>query len=183
MAEDGLLVLVVGASGVGKDTLLDSARAALADAPAFAFARRQITRPADAGGEDHDPVDWATFAARRAAGSYALHWEAHGLGYGVPARIADDLQAGRRVVVNASRAILATARAHFPRLRIINVTAPPEILAVRLAKRGRESAEDIQARLARASDSPVAGADVIEVANDGSVAAGAARFLAALTRD
>lgn len=177
-----MLVLVVGPSGAGKDTLLDGARAALDGDPDFVFPRREITRPAEAGGEDHDPVDEARFAAREAAGGYALTWRAHGLAYGIPADIADDLALDRTVVVNVSRAVLDEARARFGALRVLVVTADPEILARRLSQRGRESAADIAQRLTRAEAIPVAGDDVVVVQNDSTPQEGVARFLAALRR-
>ena len=177
-----MLVLVVGPSGAGKDTLLDGARAALAGDPDFVFPRREITRPAEAGGEDHAPVDDALFSAREASGGYALTWRAHGLAYGVPATIGEDLAADRTVVVNVSRAVLEEARARFGVLRVLVVTADPEILSRRLAARGRESRADIAARLARAEAIAVTGEDVVTVRNDGTPEAGVARFLAALRR-
>ncbi|MDO8802351.1 phosphonate metabolism protein/1,5-bisphosphokinase (PRPP-forming) PhnN [Phenylobacterium sp.] len=177
-----MLVLVVGPSGAGKDTLLDGARAALAGDGAFIFPRREITRPAEAGGEDHLPVDEVQFDAREASGGYALTWRAHGLAYGIPADIADDLALGRTVVVNVSRAVLDEARTRFGALRVLVVTADPEILARRLAQRGRESAEDITQRLARAEAFAVEGDDVVMVRNEGTPEEGVARFLAALER-
>jgi phosphonate metabolism protein PhnN/1,5-bisphosphokinase (PRPP-forming) len=171
-----MLVLVVGPSGAGKDTLLDLARAALAGDPRFRFVRRVITRPADAGGEAHEAVTEAAFAAR----SFALAWQAHGLRYGIPSDIAADITAGRVVVANVSRGVIAEAAAHFP-MRVIEITAPPEVLAARLATRGRESVADVAVRLARTVSIPD-GVPIETVINDATVEAGAARFLAALNR-
>ncbi len=170
----GRLILVVGPSGAGKDTLLAAARATLAADARFRFPRRVITRPADAGGEDHEPATMADFASR----DFALQWQAHGLSYGIPSAIAADLAAGCCVVANVSRAVIAAAAARFP-VGVILVTAPPALLAARLAARGREDAADRAARLARDVALP-AGVAVVRVANDATPAAGAARFLAAL---
>ncbi len=168
-----MLVLVVGPSGAGKDTMLEAARAAL---PGIRFVRRVITRPAEAGGEDHEAVSEAAFARR----DFALQWQAHGLRYGIPADIADDLAAGRTVVANVSRGVIADAAARFP-VHVIEVTAPPAVLAARLAARGRESGADVAARLARTVPLPD-GVRVSQVVNDGTMAEGVARFLGALTQ-
>jgi len=171
-----MLVLVVGPSGAGKDTLLDAARAALAADPRFRFVRRVITRPADAGGEAHQAVTEAAFATH----TFALAWQAHGLRYGIPDDITVDLAAGRVVVANVSRGVIVEAVARFP-VRVIEITAPPEVLATRLAMRGRESVADVTARLARTVARPD-GVPIETVMNDATVEAGTARFLAALNR-
>ncbi len=172
----GLLILVVGPSGAGKDTLLDAARSALADDLRFRFVRRVITRPASAGSEQHDSISEADFTALR----FALGWQAHGLRYGIPADIEGDLAAGRIVVANVSRAVIAEAAQRFP-VRVIEITAPPDLLAARLAERGRESAADIAARLARSVVLPP-GISVETVVNDATIEQGVARLLAALSR-
>jgi len=175
-----MLVLVVGASGAGKDSLLDGARRALAGDARFRFVRRAITRPASAGGEAHEAIDETEFAARKAAGGFALDWQAHGLRYGIPADISADIAAGQVVVANVSRGVIARAAEKFP-VRVIMVTAPREILARRLTARGREAEADIAERLARAVPLP-AGIAVETVMNDASLEEGVARFLGALNR-
>ena len=114
-----------------------------------------------------NPVTPGVFAARRAAGHYALAWEAHGLGYGIPADIADDLARGHCVIANVSRAVLTDAAARFP-TRILEITAPVETLARRLAARGRETEADIAARLSRAVPLP-AGLDIARIDNTGAI--------------
>lgn len=174
----GRLVLVVGPSGAGKDTLIAAARAALAEDPRFVFPRRDVTRPAVVAIEDHDSVSEAEFAARLERGAYALNWDAHGLRYGLPSSIADDIAAGRVVVCNGSRAMTEAAARQFAGTRVILIEASPDIRAQRLAKRGRESASEIAARLARETPDVPAGA--IRINNSGAIGAGAAAFLAAL---
>jgi phosphonate metabolism protein PhnN/1,5-bisphosphokinase (PRPP-forming) len=178
----GWLITVVGPSGAGKDTLLGAVRPALAADPRFVFARRAITRPAEVlhhgGAEDHLPLTAAEFEVARNAGAFALHWQAHGLCYGIPRDIEADLLAGRMVIANLSRAVLPEAHARY-RLRVISVVAPPAVLAERLAGRGRESAEEIAERLRRVAPLPP-GLDVVQVNNHTTPEEGAARLLAAL---
>ncbi|MEO7221920.1 MAG: phosphonate metabolism protein/1,5-bisphosphokinase (PRPP-forming) PhnN, partial [Devosia sp.] len=144
-----MLVLVVGPSGAGKDTLINAAKAALAGDKRFVFPRRVVTRPAVAALEDHDSVTPEVFALQEANGAYALSWEAHGLRYGLPQTIVDDIEAGRLVVMNSSRAMIGTARARFPGTVVVVVEATPEVRAQRLAGRGRETTAEVAARLAR----------------------------------
>lgn len=174
---DGRLFAVAGPSGAGKDTLMQEARRRRPD---IVLARRVITRPSEAGGEDFEGVSEAEFADRLSRGDFALWWRAHGLQYGVPAAIDSDLSAGRTVLFNASRRILGDAARRYPGLVVLYVTAPPHLLADRLAGRGRESAEEIAARLARAEATLPKDLTLRRITNDGSIAAGTERLLAAL---
>jgi len=132
----------------------------------------------DGGEEEHEAVTEEGFRVREAAGDFALSWRAHGLRYGVPADIALDLARGRVVVVNVSRAVVAEAAARFP-VTVVEVTAPAAVLAARLAARGREDTEDVARRLSRAIELPVA-VERHPVVNDGTMAEGAVRLLAAI---
>ena len=178
--DTGRLVLVVGPSGVGVDTLIDAARKELGNDPHFHFVRRTITRPAGSVGEEHDPIDIDTFRERRDEGGFALAWEAHGLGYGIPLAIDDSLKAGRTVVANVSRTIIEEARGRYPNLTVASVTASPQVLAQRLAGRNRESAEEIERRLQRAGLGFPDGDDVVTIDNDGALDVSIARFLTLL---
>jgi len=176
----GALVLVVGPSGAGKDTLLGGARAELAGDMRFLFPRRVVTRAAMVELEDHDSIARPAFDSERQRGAYALDWEAHGLCYGVPAEIDAAMAAGRVVVVNTSRRVIAEALEKYPRCHVLLVTARPEIRAARLAGRGRETAAEIAARLQREGAPIPAGIAAVTIDNSGSLAAGVAGFVSAL---
>ncbi len=173
----GRLVAVLGPSGAGKDTLID---AACRMRPDLGRAQRVITRRADAGGEDFISVSDVEFAQKEAAGEFIFSWKAHGLRYGIPTAVMDDVRRGQIKLFNGSRAALPALRATAPDLGIILVTASADILGQRLVQRGREDSDDIASRLVRAGYDIPAGICHSTVDNSGNVEDGTKRFLAAL---
>ncbi|MFJ4383635.1 phosphonate metabolism protein/1,5-bisphosphokinase (PRPP-forming) PhnN [Pseudomonas sp. NPDC089408] len=144
----GRLIFLIGPSGSGKDSLIDASREQLA-AAGVEIARRVITRSAEAKGEAAQGVTAEQFATLLAQGAFAMHWQANGLDYGIPLQVDQWLQSGRAVLVNGSRAYLAQARRRYPDLLAVLVEVRPEVLRQRLLARGRESAEEVEQRLAR----------------------------------
>ena len=155
----GRLVLVVGPSGAGKDTLLGLAKAACADDPAVVFPRRVITRAASPS-EDNDEVSAETFQQALARDEYAMHWEAHGHRYALRRAIDDDIGAGRIVVANVSRTVIPAMRSAYANVTVISITAPPDVLAARIAMRARGSDGKIEQRLGRTVDETAVAPDV-----------------------
>jgi ribose 1,5-bisphosphokinase len=176
----GSLIAVVGPSGAGKDSLMAYARERLGGDPAVLFVRRVITRPAMIDAEDHASLSVEAFHAARASGSFAVTWEAHGLHYAIPATVYRQLSSGGVAVVNGSRAALPAIRSAFGRVVTIRVTCRPEILAARLAARGREDIGHQQARLARSVATAQADTDAIEIDNSGDFAAAGDALVAAI---
>jgi ribose 1,5-bisphosphokinase len=172
----GRLILVVGPSGAGKDTLIAHAREGCRADPNIVFPRRMVTRPASSA-EDHATVSAEAFEATAAAGGVTLWWRAPELSYGVPRSIDDDVRAGRTIVCNVSRTIIAPARIRYARVAAVLITAPTDMLAARLAQRSRESADSVADRLRRGdalADVPV---DFV-IENIGTPELAASRLLA-----
>lgn len=162
----GRLVLVVGPSGAGKDTLLRLAQAACADDRGVVFPRRVVTRESSVD-EDNVALGPDEFRRAREQGDFAVHWEAHGHSYALPNAINDDVRAGRTVVANVSRTVIGALRQVYANVIVVAVTAPPEVLAERLAARARQSDGNIAERLTRSIDDKSAQADVT-ILNAGS---------------
>lgn len=147
----GRLVLVVGPSGAGKDTLIDLARAAHAGDADVVFARRIVTREASSF-ENNEQVTPDAFEKASARGAFAAQWTAHGLSYALPRSIDDEIRAGRTVIANVSRAVVAALRAAYADVVVVLITAPVEVLAARLEARRRNSDGPIRQRLDRAAE-------------------------------
>jgi ribose 1,5-bisphosphokinase len=162
----GRLVLVVGPSGAGKDTLLGLARAACADDVNVAFPRRVITREASAS-EENEEVSIGTFQEALMRGDYAIHWEAHGHRYALSRAIDDEIRAGRTIVANVSRAVIGAMRRAYADVVVVSITAPPNVLAERIAMRARSSDGRLESRLGRVVEDASAVPDVT-IVNVGS---------------
>lgn len=192
----GKLIYVMGPSGAGKDSLIDVARPML-QAADVVVARRIITRSAESIGELAEGLSPAAFAERVRQGGFALHWQANGLSYGISTDLQTHLDAGQHVLVNGSRAYLATARQRYPGLIPLLVTVDSTVLRERLLKRGRESITEIERRLERTArlsaeqgeaserggETPQAGYNAIETLdNSGSLESSAAQLMTMLQR-
>lgn len=165
--QSGRLFVVVGPSGVGKDSLLEFARSRFAGAKDIRFVRRTITRPADSGGEIHDAIAENEFSELERNGGFAVSWNAHGLSYGIPVGVRDFVDAGGIAVVNGSRHALPHFTSAFANLIVVSITAEPEVLAARLRKRGRENDSEIERRLNRGDMSNFGSAEVVAIDNSG----------------
>ncbi len=151
------LFYVMGASGSGKDTLLDAALASLSRQPEHSQlvprrVQRYITRAADAGGEQHRAVSTVEFEELLQSGKFCMHWQAHGLHYGIPAEIIEWIAGGSNVLLNGSRAYLAEAQTLLPGLVPVLIDISASTQKARLQNRQRESGDAIQARLQRRVD-------------------------------
>jgi ribose 1,5-bisphosphokinase len=120
------------------------------------------------------------FARRERSGAFALSWEAHGLRYGVPRSVEDELARRRVVIVNVSRAVIAEATERYANTRVVIVTAPLAVLAARLAARGREPAAAHEGRLARPDFAAPSSVNPHHISNDRKPEDGAAALIAIL---
>jgi ribose 1,5-bisphosphokinase len=181
MTSRGTLVAVVGASGVGKDSLISYAAARLPAACNVRFVRRVITRPAESGGEDHDFLPLYSFEQVERGGGFAVSWSAHGLRYGVPASVADFVEGGGLAVLNGSRSALAAIAEAFPRMKVVEVNANAEVLEKRLMNRGREAPADVARRLERRIQDHGLNFKSVKIDNSGKLPEAGEKFLSYLT--
>lgn len=169
MSMNGFLFLIVGASGVGKDTILAGLRDRFGKFDQFVFAQRTVTRAPGLGGEDYIAVTREQFDALNASNEFFVTWAAHGLHYGLSKDVLADLQSGKHVFANVSRSVLSQLGHAWKHVVVVNVAARPETIADRLRQRGRESDDEIQRRVERQPAELPADMDVLTVSNDGAV--------------
>ena len=179
---DGRLIYLVGASGAGKDSVLARLRVLARPTDRVLVAHRYITRPADAGGENHVALTVDEFLQRRQAGCFVLHWESHGLHYGIGREVQLWLAQGLSVIVNGSRAHAATLDTICPQAEVVEVTASEAAIRARLLARRREDGAAVEARLARNRALADCSA-VFRIMNEGSLDEAAKNLLGWIRRE
>ena len=179
--KSGLLYYVIGASGVGKDSLLNYVRPLLANHPVL-IAHRYITRPVELTGENHVQLSDAEFLKRQTYGCFLFTWQSHALHYGIGKEVELWLSQGLNVVINGSRGYLEEATAIWPEIKPVLVTVSLDKLQQRLEARGRENAAQIQERLKRAAEfAELSHPNLITLSNDGELKEGGEKLYTLLT--
>jgi len=178
----GKLFFIVGPSGSGKDSLMTGVKSFLPPHE-FLFARRVITRSVAIDTEDHDSCSESEFLEREKQGDFIITWHAHGLFYGLPCSLLVAINQGINVIANGSRNEIVSLQKKVPSLCVIEISAPTDILRSRLMARNRETSEDIERRLQRASLRLPNGVSKIQVKNDVTLEIGISRLKATLLKD
>lgn len=136
------IVLIVGASGVGKDSLLKEAKKSLAEE--LNFVERYITREPDIN-EENIYLDHFSFSELKNAGFFVSTWKAHSNQYGIAN---DSIKKGLNII-SISRSAIYDFEKVYDKVYTINITVPDKELRIRLAARGRETKEEIEKRMDR----------------------------------
>lgn len=143
------LVYVIGPSGAGKDSVLQGVRTTWPFTEPAHFAQRTITRPVKPDDEQHEMINAAGFAQLLHEQALAMHWQANGLSYGIRQSELEPLYRGHWLFVNGSRAYLPQMLQVWPQATVVHIGASREVLAQRLAQRGRETEDAVAKRLSR----------------------------------
>ncbi len=146
----GTLVLVVGNSGSGKDSIISGAiKRYPPELKKVYLAKRYITRPPSEFEENYC-ISAEQFKTMDEQGKFALKWHIYGLDYGVPISIDEWLQNEHPVIVNVSRDIVETAKSTYQNIKVVFVQVPFEITQQRVKNRGREGGDLLNERIDRA---------------------------------
>ena len=179
----GIFFAVVGASGVGKDAILTAARPRLETTGNYFFPTRFITRPADAGSEDHNSISSADFVQAVREDRFSLWWMAHEMHYALPDTVFEKLRFDQHVIANISRRSVNETIQKFNRVEVLEIVASPETINKRLLARGRESEAEIIVRQLREIEPEWAkGVRVTTISNDGSLSEATDEFIAAVLK-
>lgn len=148
MSQSGLIYLM-GPSGAGKDSLIAHIKAA--NELLLHIPTRYITRPVQHNDvEQHIYMTLEAFDQAEQEQRFACSWRANGHAYALDVSLHQDLDAGKLVLINGSRA-------HYPKVaQNLQVACIPvylhissEVQTQRLWQRGRENKAQIAERVAR----------------------------------
>ena len=143
------LVIFVGPSGSGKDTLMVKARdQILSEDLDIHIVQRWITRTHDET-EGFRSITKEEFQHCVDQNQFALHWEIYGNCYGVPwSEINPFLEKGI-VLLNLSRAEVNRVKTLYPKCKIVLVEVSKNLAIDRIKQRKRDQGKMLDARLKR----------------------------------
>jgi guanylate kinase len=154
MEPRGILFVMTGASGVGKDTIRRAALPTLGDVFYSVSATTRPRRPSERHGREYFFHDKTAFEAMIRADALLEHAEYVGDYYGTPTAAVDAaLTAGRDVLLETELVGARQVKAKRPEAVMLFI-APPSLceLEARLRGRGTDDEIKIQKRLARARE-------------------------------
>jgi len=178
----GKLVLVVGNSGSGKDSIISGVvKRFPSNLKEIHLVRRYITRPVSET-EDNIAITTEVFKKMSIQEKFALEWHIYDLDYGVPIDIDEWLKRGHLVIVNVSRTIIKKARSIYRNILVVFISVPFNITLKRVKERARESGKLLQDRIQRAKDNKTFPEADIVVDNSGELEIAIDQFLSYLIR-
>ena len=146
----GFLILVIGNSGSGKDSIIKGAVEKYSrDKPRIHLVQRYITRPPSET-ENNIPITLNEFKTMEQDNQFALKWNIYSLYYGVSIEIDDWLKGGDLVLVNVSRTIVKNVRRIYKNVKVVFIQVPLEVSVERLNRRARENQKRVEERIERA---------------------------------
>ncbi len=173
----GTLILVVGNSGSGKDSIINGVSEKYPlDLKKVYIVKRYITRPPSKT-EDNYFISSEEFNEMGKKGKFALQWHIYGLDYGVPIEIEEWLKNGHTVIVNVSRTIINDTRKKYKNLKVVFIEVPLEITLQRLKIRERESEQGLKERIERARNNQKFPEADFEIDNSGELDEAISQFL------
>lgn len=176
----GRLIVILGASGVGKDTLLSTVRSRYRCTDDLLFAPRAVTRAAVDGSSTDFRLTESEFDQRKQLGDFCVWWSAHGLHYGIAQDAVVEVRRGKVVIVNGSRRAIGGYGALGVPWAIIEIEGSLALRERRLAARNRESGEALNERLELVHWERPPDVAYACVRNDGTVESGAVQLLSRL---
>ena len=143
----GLLIVLVGPSGVGKSTISNLLRERL-DVAYVVSATTRPKKPGDEAGKTYDHVSEAEFFRRLDNGEFLEYAQVHGQYYGTPRHPAlDYLYDGKDVLFEIDVQGALQIRYQYPDALLIFILPPDgPTLMRRLRDRGRDEADDMDKR-------------------------------------
>jgi len=167
------IILIVGPSGVGKDTLLRYAKEKLSTK--YNFVERYITRKPDSN-ESNFYIDEYAFEILKHNSYFISSWNAHENSYGIAKKfILNGVN-----IVSISRSKIKDFEKNYDSVYTINISISKESLKERLLLRGRENIDEIEKRLSR-TYSKIDATNLIEFDNSTSLDESKKRFYKLLT--